>query len=812
VALNSSLNRITLTLLFLFIARTGFDYVQAETSDKTQAYSAELTQKINTALNAMGDDYQPRTKHLLADGSPQFTNRLILEDSPYLIQHAHNPVEWYAWSAEAFEMARKENKPVFLSIGYSTCHWCHVMERESFDNLEIARFMNDHFVSIKVDRERRPDVDSTYMTAVQLLSGRGGWPMSSFLTPDGKSFFGGTYFPPGQFIKLLKSVETAWRKDHDKLLQTADLISTEVQRHMATEKKGRLIGPAIIDLTVQQLLGRYDDMEGGFSTAPKFPNEAILFFLFDAATRNKDKVAMDAVLHSLQAMAMGGVYDQVGGGFHRYSTDPQWLVPHFEKMLYNQANLSRLYSKAYELTDDIIYARVARQTLDYVLREMTSAHGGFYSATDADSEGQEGKFFVWTPDQIKAVLTVPEVAGFAIDIFAVTQAGNFEGNKTILNLPVSLQAYAEDKQLTLQDVMQRLDVVREKLLAERNKRIPPLRDDKIITAWNGMMITALASAADVLQEKRYLDSAIRTAEFIWTTLRNTDNTLWRSYLDGKVSVPASQEDYAYYAEALITLYDVTGDRLWLDRAELMTEQMLNLFWDSDAHGFFMNAGNSDIPMMARPKEHIDSATPSGNSVALRVLTRLVKRTGRFIYEEYAAKTIAAFSSSIAQRPGAYSYMMLAINEHLHQELGMHQYAARGNVITNMASSVAPDSNQLELTLSLDMRPGWHINANKTLDKALIPTQLVIKDKQSNWNMIKVEYPEAKIKRLGFSETELALFENQVKVKAYIEMVGSKTGDKLNMIPIQLKLQACNEELCLPPEVLNFNISPVTARH
>jgi uncharacterized protein len=804
------LHRFTLVLLFLFIACVEFNYVQAESSDINQIYSPELTKKLNTALNNMGDDYQPRTEHLLADGAPQFTNRLILEDSPYLIQHAHNPVDWYAWSVEAFDKARRENKPIFLSIGYSTCHWCHVMERESFDNVEIARFMNQHFVSIKVDRERRPDVDETYMTAVQLLNGRGGWPMSNFLTADGKTFYGGTYYPPDEFIQLLKEVETAWREDHDELLQQADLISTEVQRIMATEKKAQRIGPATIDRAVQQILGGYDDMEGGFSTAPKFPNEPILFFLIDAAIRNKDKVAMDAVLHSLKMMAMGGIYDQIGGGFHRYSTDPHWLVPHFEKMLYNQANLSRLYIKAYELSGDINYARVARQTLDYVLREMTSANGGFYSATDADSEGEEGKFFVWTPDQIKTVLTESEEAGFAIDIFAVTAAGNFENNKTILNLPVSLMAYANQKQSTLKEVMQQLDVVREKLLVERNKRIPPLRDDKVVTAWNGMMITALANAADILNEDRYQDSAIRTAEFIWSTLRNRDDILWRSYLDGKVSVAASQEDYAYIAEALITLYDVTGDDLWLNRAELMTEQMLKLFWDSDAHGFYMNTGSSDIPIMARPKEHFDSATPSGNSVALRVLARLAKRTGKLVYEDYAAQTIAAFSSSIVKRPSAYPYMVLAINEHLYQELGMHQYAARGNVIANMASSVSAD--QIELTLSLNIRPGWHINANKTLDKDLIPTQLLIKGKQSNWILSKLEYPQAKIKSLGFSETELALFEDQVEIKAYFEMDDNKTVDKTSLMPIQLNLQACNEEICLPPEVLNFNILAETIRH
>ena len=806
------LHRISLSLVFLFIACAKFDYAQAETSGKNQVYSSELIQKMNVALISMGDDYRPRTEHLLEDGLPQFTNRLILEDSPYLIQHAHNPVDWYAWSAEAFDRARRENKPVFLSIGYSTCHWCHVMERESFDNLEIARFMNENFISIKVDRERRPDVDSTYITAVQLITGRGGWPMSSFLTPDGKTFYGGTYYPPEQFIHLLKNVINAWRKDQDELVQQADSISREIQRHMATDKKAQRIGQATIDLAMQQILGRYDDMEGGFSTAPKFPNEAILFFLFDAATRYKDKVAMDAVLHSLQAMAMGGIYDQVGGGFHRYSTDPHWLVPHFEKMLYNQANLSRLYTRAYEVTGNINYARVARQTLDYVLREMTSADGGFYSATDADSEEEEGKFFVWSPEQIKTVLTVPEEAEFAIDIFDVTKAGNFEGKKTILNLPDSLRVYAEQKQLTLQVVTQQLDVVREKLLAARNRRIPPLRDDKIVTAWNGMMITALANAADIFSEDHYLDSAIRTAEFIWSSLRNTDNTLWRSYLDGKVSVPASQEDYAYFTEALLTLYDVTGDRLWLERAELVTNQMLKIFWDKETYGFYMNAANSDIPMMARPKEHYDSATPSGNSVALRVLEKLVKRTGKPVYEDYVSQTIAAFSSSIAKSPGAYPYMMLAINEHRDQELGMRQYAARGNVVTSMTSRLIADSDQLVLTLSLDIQPGWHINANKTLDKKLIPTQLLIKDTQSNWKMIEPEYPQAKIKSLGFSETELALYEDQIEIKAFINREENKSDDELNMIPIQFKLQACNEELCLPPEELNFNISSVAAKY
>ena len=778
--------------------------------DENYVLPSGHNQKLNAALKAKGDEYRPRTEHLLPDGSPRYTNRLILEDSPYLIQHAHNPVDWYAWSAEAFAKAKRENKPVFLSIGYSTCHWCHVMEQESFDNLEIARFMNQHFVSIKVDRERRPDVDATYMTAVQLLSGRGGWPMSSFLTPDGKTFFGGTYYPPDQFINLLKSMEATWRETQDVVIKQADLISAEVQSYMSTKRKAQVIDRSVIERSIQQILSRYDDIEGGFSDAPKFPNEPILFLLFDAALRYQNKTVMDAMLHSLQAMAKGGIYDQIGGGFHRYSTDPHWLIPHFEKMLYNQANLSRLYIKAYELSGDVMYERVARQTIDYVLREMTSLDGGFYSATDADSEGREGKFFVWTLDQIRETLT-PEEASFTIDVFNITQSGNFEGNN-ILYLPVSLQAYAEQKQLPLNDVIHHLDIVRGKLLIVRDKRIPPLRDEKIITAWNGMMITALANAGYVLNDSHYQDSAIRTAEFIWSNMRNTDNTLWRSYLDGRVSVSASQEDYAYFAEALLAIYDVTGDSLWLDRAKLITKQMLSIFWDSDDHGFYMNADIPDIPIMARPKESFDSAIPSGNSVALRVFAKLVKRTDKIIYQNYATETIAAFSSSIAQHPGAYPYMMMAVSEHLYHEQGKHQYAARGNVIINMTSKVVSDHNQLELTLSLNIRPNWHINADKTLDKDLIPTQIVILDNQSNWNITKVEYPEATIKSLDFSKTKLALFEGQIELKTYLKKDDEKTSDMMNTIPLQVKLQACNDELCLPPEVLIFNISPATIQN
>ncbi len=414
-----------------------------------------------------------------ATSSHQFTNRLIGEDSAYLLQHAHNPVDWYPWGDEAFAVAARDNKPVFLSIGYSTCHWCHVMEVESFDNEDIAALLNEHFISIKVDREQRPDLDEIYMTAVQMFSGRGGWPMSSFLTPEGQPFFGATYFPPDQFTALLHRVASLWQAQEQELRATAAEVTGNVDRYLTAVTAAAELDQALVDSAVAQLIGGYDSAHGGFTQAPKFPNETLLLFLLDQLKRHPSEQVMKPVRHTLDRMAQGGLYDQVGGGFHRYSTDSQWLAPHFEKMLYNQALLSQVYSDAYLLTASAYYKNIVVETLDYVLRDMTAANGAFYSATDADSEGEEGLFFLWTRDELRRVLSESDFV-LVEELYGITAAGNFEG-RNILHLSRVPAQYGSAADTPWQS---RLSDIKRQLYAARERRIPPLLDTKVITAWN----------------------------------------------------------------------------------------------------------------------------------------------------------------------------------------------------------------------------------------------------------------------------------------------------------------------------------------
>ncbi|MFQ5659061.1 MAG: thioredoxin domain-containing protein [Gammaproteobacteria bacterium] len=769
----------------------------------TPPYPAELTAKLAAALAAKGHDYKPRTVHLREDGTPKFTNRLILEDSPYLLQHAHNPVNWYPWGKEAFAAARRENKPVFLSIGYSTCHWCHVMERESFDKLDVARYMNEHFIAIKVDRERRPDVDATYMIAVMLLTQHGGWPMSSFLTADGKTFFGGTYFPPDRFMKLLHRAAQLWHEKQPELIEQANSIAAEVQRISTANRQAATVDAAVIKQAIDRILQRSDDLDGGFGPAPKFPNETYLMLLLEAAKRHNDQAALAAAEQALQAMAQGGIYDQIGGGFHRYSTDNHWLVPHFEKMLYNQANLVRAYLTAYEITGKGLYARVSRQTLDYVLREMTAANGGFYSATDADSAGQEGAFFVWTPTQIRQALA-KEDAALAIRLFGVTPSGNFEG-KNILYLPRPIEQVARQQSLGLPDLQEKIERLRTRLRRSREQRPHPGLDNKIVTAWNGMMITALAMAGGILGEPPYLHAAVKAAGFLWNSNRDRKTgQLWRSNLDDRPSVPAAQQDYAYLSEAFITLFDISGQDYWLERAQTITEMMIDQFWDRQAGGFFMNVSSTGTPMMARPKGDRDSAIPSGNAVALRVLAKLARRTGKNSYLQRARQTLAAHSASIRSYPDAYSYMLLGAQELLQNESGQRQYAARGNVLAAATVERGKDRRGW-LNVTLTIKRGWHVNANRPLDKKLIATTVGLDEANSAWTMEDIEYPPALIKQLGFSQDRMALYESSVPIRAQLQKTGAENAGGLSILPVKLKLQACNDKFCLPPEALTLHV-------
>ncbi|MGH9380190.1 MAG: thioredoxin domain-containing protein [Thermoanaerobaculia bacterium] len=761
----------------------------------------ELRERLWQAYEAQGPDYEPRSEHLEANGTPHYVNRLILEDSPYLIQHAHNPVDWYAWGEDAFEKARREDKPVFLSIGYSTCHWCHVMERESFDNVEVARYLNEHFVAIKVDREQRPDVDDIYMTAVQLLTGRGGWPMSSWLTPDGEPFFGGTYYPRDVFLNILQQVVQAWRDQRPEVVAQASRLAAAVKQVTAAAGEAAELGEEVLAAAVEQSLARHDPRLGGFSPAPKFPHEPELLFLLDRVLRMRGAKALAAVETSLDHMARGGIYDQVGGGFHRYSTDARWLVPHFEKMLYNQAHLSRAYLEAYRITGNRLYERVARQTLDYVLRDMTSPAGGFYSATDADSEDKEGEFFVWTPEQIRQVLP-KEDGELAIALFGVTEGGNFEGRKTILHLPESLPAYAEANEIAREELFQRVDRIRRRLYEAREKRIHPLRDDKIVTAWNGMMITSLARAADHLGDESYRTAAVRAAELLWKTNRREDGSLWRVHLAGSSSVEGNLEDYAYLAEAYASLYDSTGQRRWLNRAVQLADAMLARFGDTENGGFFMSASDEDGRLIARPKSPTDGAIPSGNSVAVRALTLLAERTGEPEYRRKAEATLAAFSGQIRQRPSAFAYMLLGAGELADGHAGSLEYGARG--VVRARAEVSSDG---ELTVELETADGWHINAHQPLQDFLIPTRLALTDQGSDgFQLTGVEYPPAETVRLGFQDEPLAVYQGRVPILARL------AADEVRppaIAPLSLTIQACDDQKCLAPEDLALEVPLAT---
>ena len=755
-----------------------------------------LTKRIGEALKAKGPDYQPRTEHLLPDGSPRYTNRLILEDSPYLIQHAHNPVDWHTWGPEAFEKAKRENKPIFLSIGYSTCHWCHVMERESFDNPVIADILNRHFIAIKVDRERRPDVDETYMTAVTLISGRGGWPMSSFLTPDGKPFYGATYFPPEQFRGLLIRVTELWEQKQAELIGYSDRVAKAVAEITGRKAKAGKVDREVIEAAAKEALANHDEHQGGFfGPAPKFPHESLLFLLLKVAERNGDQAALAAVETTLDAMARGGIYDQVGGGFHRYATDREWLVPHFEKMLYNQAHLGRVYLLAWRLSGNLVYRRIATQTLDYVLRDMASKDGAFYSATDADSEGKEGTFFLWTPGQIRKTLSA-EDAKLAIELFGVTESGNFEGSN-ILHLPLPLTDTAEQKRIPLVQLQQQLDRIRSRLYLARERRQHPLRDEKILTAWNGMMISTLAQAGVQLGNPRYTQAAERAAQFIWDHNREGKGALWRVHLDGGSSIPANHDDYAYYAEGLLHLYDATGDAIWLARGREVADAMLARFWDGQAGGFYMSQDEGRLTPMGRPKDGGgDNTIPSGNSVALRVLQMLAERSDNPNYGKRAQATLAAFAGGIERRPSGFGYMLSAADDLLHGELGARRYAARGGV--RVTARLASENR---VAVEVEIPEGWHINADQPLQESLIPTALSLSEDADGWELGKISYPAAEIQRLGFLPEPLALYHGKVQIAAELKPAAARS----RILPLRLGLQACNDRVCLPPEEVELRL-------
>lgn len=595
------------------------------------------------------------------------TNRLADETSPYLRQHADNPVDWFPWGDEAFARARAEDKPILLSVGYSACHWCHVMAHESFEDADTAALMNRLYVNVKVDREERPDVDDIYMNAVVGMTGHGGWPMTVFLTPEGKPFYGGTYYPPQprygmpSFRQVLEAVDEAWRVRRPQVLESADDMTKQLDG-------GRLLPAAAAETLNADLLARartkltamFDATHGGFGGAPKFPQPMTLSWLLAHHHRTGDPKALDMAAFTLTKMAQGGMYDQIGGGFARYSVDAVWLVPHFEKMLYDNAQLSRAYTRAHQVTEDPLFRRVALETYDYILREMTSPEGGFYSATDADSEGEEGKFFVWSVEEVKALLSA-EGAALAMDYYGISESGNFEGHN-ILHIPHPDAEVAQRHGLTVETLHERLAVIKDALFAARAQRIPPGLDDKILTSWNGLMLASLAEGARAFNRRDYAEAAQRAGEFLLNTMftRDADGTakLLRTYNHGQAKLNGVLEDYACLAEGFIELYMTTLDLRYYEAARDLAESVLARFRAPDG-GFYDTADDHEA-LIIRPRSLQDNAVPSGGSMLARVLLRLYAYTGDARYEEAAVGALRLMSSAMGEYPQAFGEMLGAV--------------------------------------------------------------------------------------------------------------------------------------------------------
>jgi uncharacterized protein len=593
-------------------------------------------------------------------------NRLINESSPYLLQHAHNPVDWYPWSDEAFEAAREADKPVLVSIGYSACHWCHVMEHESFEDEKIAAIMNEHFINIKVDMEERPDVDQIYMNFVQLTTGRGGWPMNVFLTPDKRPFFGGTYFPPASrynmpsWPQILTSIADAYANRRDELETSANEIVGELRRLTIAETTAESLSTVLLGSAFTSYTRTFDSVNGGFGGAPKFPPAMSLEFLLRYHHRTGNDMALQMVRCTCDKMARGGIYDQIGGGFHRYAVDAIWLVPHFEKMLYDNAQLIRVYLHLYQVTRDEFYRGVAEESLEYILREMTDEKGGFYSTQDADSEGVEGKFFVWTPQEIIDVLGEEDAAVFNA-YYDVTEHGNFE-ERNILNIKRDLTSVSADTGRSETEIREIIERSKPKLFAARESRIKPHRDEKILTAWNGLMLTAFADAAAVLGSGKYLEAARRNAEFILSELQQ-DGRILRTWKEGKAKLNGYIEDYANFADGLLRLFEVSGEFKYYREAQRLADRMISDFWDEENGGFYFTSHDHEH-LIVRNKDYFDNATPSGNSVGADLFLRLARISGDDRYERFAVAILKAAAAKIRQYPQGFGRALSAIEFYL----------------------------------------------------------------------------------------------------------------------------------------------------
>ncbi|MHC4415332.1 MAG: DUF255 domain-containing protein [Planctomycetota bacterium] len=745
----------------------------------------------------------------------EHTNRLIEETSPYLLQHAHNPVDWYAWGPDAFEAARRQDKPIFLSIGYSTCYWCHVMERESFEDEQTAAIMNEHFISIKVDREERPDVDDIYMAATQIINrGQGGWPMSVFLEPDTlKPFIAGTYFPPEDrsgrpgFKSVLTQIAGAWAAQREIVLKQADQIAELVARQLTLAARPQPLGQGQVDRAVSLLLDIYDEKDGGFGGGRnKFPMPAYLDLLIGAAWDNE--TARDAVRHTLDRMATGGMYDQIGGGFHRYSTDTSWLVPHFEKMLYDNGQLASTYAAAYERSGDPFYAEIVRETLDYVLREMTDATGAFYSAQDAEVNAREGGNYLWTEVEFREVLRDagrPDEIELALDVYGFKRGTNFrdphhpqDGFKNVVYLVDRPDRLAAARELTLEAFNDRLAGVNAALLAVRDQREQPGTDDKVLAGWNGLMIAGMADGGRTLDEPRYLEAARRAAEFVLTKMRANDGGLLRTHRAGRAKISAFFEDYALMIRGLVSLYRATGESAIIQEAVQLADQAKRRFRDETGSYFDTLADQSDL--FVRIKSTYDGAVPCGNSVMLNNLLDLYELTEDEAFLEDASGTLEGLSSSVARNPVSTSLATLALKRFVDrypQRLNRQPVAAapaRDAVRVELGVNrvLISTSEPATFELILHIADGYHINAHEPGPSFLIP--LSVRVTGGGGVAVHVDYPPGEPFESEIAEDVMRVHTQTVALPVRVEQVGEITGRPV----LILSYQVCTDRACLAP--------------
>ncbi|TWT58119.1 Cellobiose 2-epimerase [Thalassoglobus neptunius] len=837
-----------------------------------------FTTSCGTRIGAESAD-SPADEQENAKAGKRHQNRLIHESSPYLLLHAHNPVDWYPWGPEAFNKARAQNKPIFLSIGYSSCFWCHVMERKVFENEEIAAYMNEHFINIKVDREERPDVDEIYMLALQVYlqmagsSQGGGWPLSMFLTPNGDPIAGGTYFPPEDmpgrpgFPSVMEQLTQIWETRQPDVLRTASVISQEVRRlsNPQQETRGMVLNQQSVNEAIRSVVAAYDPEYGGFDfnpgapDRPKFPVPSKLLLVQSYVAKNASSADTlgKQLRHTLDSMAQGGIYDHLGGGFYRYSTERKWLVPHFEKMLYDNAQLVEAYTNEYERTHREQDRVIAEETLDFVLREMTDPKGGFYSALDAETDGIEGKHYVWSLDEIKSVLSPSDYPIFAT-AYGLQEEQVFE-HGVILHRPASTAEVAREFSIPKVEMAKRLQLMREQLLAVRSQREPLLRDDKILTSWNGLMIRAFARAGMVFQREDYVKAAERAATDVLTRSRDREGRLLRTPFRNGSPLPAYLDDYAFLSSGLLALYQATDSSRWLNTARRLTDTQQSLFWDVRDGGYFFTAHDHES-LIARTKSAYDSALPSGNSVSVRNLLQLYHITQDRKYLDLAQRTLAAFASQFSQSPGSLAFLAIGLDEYLQvdgpisiesdsvdrtrqtepemppkstpekpssekpsPEKPMEPAAtesASSMLIAGLTADVSQAQNHPRIeavglfgrtqaargsncpvAVVIQIAPGWHVNANPARPKFIIPTTLSVASPEG-FELTDIVYPQGKDFQLEGIDEALSVYEGSAIILGEL-MIPQDAAENVS-ISLNLRYQACDSQTCEMPLTMTLS--------